>query len=58
MDDETFEIIKAGAPGDRLHQVDDLVRDCRWENLAAGFPLGVVTTALGLLWMMTMAVVA
>ena len=25
---------------------------------AAGFLLGVVTTALGLLWMMTMAVVA
>ena len=22
--------------GDRLHQVDDPVRDCRWENLAAG----------------------
>ena len=31
-------------------------RDLRW--FIAGFLLGVVTTALGLLWMMTMAVVA
>jgi len=26
--------------GDRLHQVDDPARDCRWENLAAGLTGG------------------